>query len=277
MDTPAPVVPVYSVAKTYTAAAAFLTLDLAAPVSAYLPDPPPPVAGLRLHDLLTHRSGLDDYSGWPDYRAAVAARETPWPPETVLSRARTSPAGGFRYSNIGYLLVRRCLEEAHGDTLFGVLDTTVLSPLGITAHRFAEPADWTACTHPSTTGHLRAYHPGWVYPGTFAARVDDTARGIALMMRGALGDDLAAAMRDTAPVDAPGHPLDPPGYGLGLMTGGTPPVVVGHGGGGPGFHLFAAATADGRRWHGVVTTEDTDPLDPAATCVAAVASARPGS
>jgi D-alanyl-D-alanine carboxypeptidase len=267
-----PVVPVYSIAKTYTAAAACLSFDLREQVGQHLHSLPPALASLRIRDLLTHRSGLNDYYGWQDRRTAVRANDDPWPAEAVAARAEVDAPGGFRYSNIGYMLVRLALEEIHGDTFFGLLDKLVLSPLGVDAAPFATRADWSACTHPAIDDELRKYHPGWVYPGTFAARVHDAARGIALIMRGELGEEHATAMRDTLPVDVPEHPLSPAGYGLGLMTGGIPPSLVGHGGQGPGFSLFAGSTANGERWHGAVIPDEGEDLDLIRICVETIAS-----
>lgn len=265
-------IPVYSIAKPCTAAAALLTLDLEAPVGRYAPELPAHLAGLRLRELLAHRSGLDDYGPWPEYREAVRRREHPWPVRKVLERAVVGELGGFRYSNIGYLLVRLALETHHDATFFEVLDDLVLRPLGVVARPFAEPSDWDACDHPALDDTLRRYHPGWVYPGTFLAEPDDVARALAHIVRGDLGEHVAAQWRSSLPVDAPaGHPLSPQaGYGLGVMTHGEPVRVVAHGGGGPGFTLFAAASVDGARWHGEGVASEAEDLDLLRRCVAAV-------
>lgn len=264
------IVPVYSIAKTYSAAAALLSFDQQDPIGRYLNPIFPALGLLTVRDLLMHRSGLNDYGGWDDYRAAVRAHEDPWPIDEILARAELHTPGAFRYSNIGYLLIRRALEHHHGKPYFQVLNDLVLSPLDIDAAPFATRADWSVCTHPSIGDELRRYHPGWVYTGTFAARVGDAARGIALLMSGQLGENLAATMRDTLPVDVPGHPMAPAGYGLGLMTSGLPASLVGHGGGGPGFSLFAAATADGQRWHGAVSVGEGEDLQLIRSCIDAL-------
>ncbi|GAA1172956.1 hypothetical protein GCM10009584_12430 [Ornithinimicrobium humiphilum] len=268
------VVPVYSIAKSSTAAAALLSFDPEAPVGTVLPDLPSVLARLTFRDLLSHRSGLEDYAGWPDYGPAVAARETPWPVADVLGRARVGEPGRFVYSNIGYLLVRLALETKHGTPFFEVLDDLVLGPLGIQAWPFSEPEDWDHCDHPAIDDSLRRYHLGWVYTGTFAAEPDEAARGIALILQGRLGADVAAAMKRTMPVDVPADdPFAPTaGYGLGLMTHGIPVSAVGHGGGGPGFSLFAAASADGTRWRGEVGATERPDEDLVRRCLEAVAN-----
>jgi D-alanyl-D-alanine carboxypeptidase len=132
------VIPIYSVAKIFTAAAALLRFDEDAVIGT-LTAVPAHLRRLRLGDLLAHRSGLGDYGAWPDYREAVAARETAWSPEVVLDRVELGEPGAFRYSNPGYLLVRRALEDVQGDTYFGLLERLVLRPLGVEAFPFATP------------------------------------------------------------------------------------------------------------------------------------------
>lgn len=248
------VVPVYSIAKSYTAIAALRSLDLDLPVGHFVAGLRADLAALTCRDLLTHRSGLNDYSGWADYRAAVEARAAPWPMHDVLERAEVGGPGSFRYSNIGFLLVLQALEQAHAAPFFEVLQELVFSPLSVVALPFATLADWDSCTHPSADQHVRAYDPGWVYSGTFAAEPREAARGLALVMQGALGEEIPLALRETHRVGVPAaHPMSPgAGYGLGVMTSGEPADVIGHGGQGPGFELFVATTADGTHWHGEV-------------------------
>ncbi|MEU0542112.1 serine hydrolase [Nocardia sp. NPDC005978] len=242
------VVPIYSVAKIFTAAAALLLFEESDPIGS-LTSVAPRFAGITVGDLLTHRSGLGDYGAWPDYADSVARRGTPWPAELLLDRVTMNPPGQFHYSNIGYFLIRRALEDACGGTFFEALDNAVLEPLGVSAFPFEHLEDWGRCA-PSTVPDVSNYHPGWVYSGTFAATVNSAARGLSRLMSGGLGD-IGSRMARTYPVAAPGHPWTEPGYGSGLMTDGRPPTVVGHGGDGPGFTLFVASTIDGRRARGV--------------------------
>lgn len=264
------VTPVYSIAKIFTAAAVLRRFDPGRRIGEVV-STPARLSRLTVGDLLTHRSGLGDYGRWPEYRDAVAAREVAWPDEVILERVELAEPGVFRYANPGYLLLRRALEESAGADFFTVLDTTVLAPLEIPARPFADRADWDHCTVPISE-RLREYDPRWVYTGTFCADVADTAAGLARLLGGALGHDLPTAMRVTHPVEAPGHAFAEPGYGSGLMTDGFPPSIVGHGGGGPGFELFAAARADGSAAVGVCRRDDAVG-DPARECVAGLRGA----
>ena len=268
------VVPVYSIAKSYTAAAALLTFESTRSVGSVVAKLPEQLRQLSMRDLLSHRSGLDDYFTWPAYRTAVEAGSDPWETDRVVAGASVGPGGRFRYSNTGFLLVRLALEAAHGSAFHEVLNELVFSPLGISAYRFSAREHWDHCDHPAIDPWLKRYHPGWVYTGTFAAEPDEAARGLALVMQGQLGTRLPKQMQQSRLVGAPDHhPMAPDaGYGLGLMTRGLPPTVVGHGGQGPGFNLFAAVAADGSRWRGEAAAEQGEDLELIRRCVDAVAS-----
>ncbi|MBF6234796.1 beta-lactamase family protein [Nocardia farcinica] len=160
------VTPVYSIAKIFAAAAVLRCLDPEREIGAVAPVPAR-LAGLRVGDLLTHRSGLGDYGAWPEYRRAVAERGDAWSEQVILERVELARPGVFRYSNPGYLLVRRALEEQHGDRFFPVLRRLVLDPLELPAHPFASRADWAHCTVEIPAG-VRAYDPRWVYPAPSA-------------------------------------------------------------------------------------------------------------
>lgn len=267
-----PIVPVYSIAKTYTAAAALLTWPAGARFGDLLPDINLRISRLSLECVLSHRSGLNDYFAWEDYRADVTARRDPWPVSQILARATVGEPGQFAYSNIGYLLVRLALEREHGKEFFDVLEEQVLVPLDVGAQRFETPEDWDRCSGVQIDDSLHAYHPAWVYPGTFVADPADAAAGIARIMRGEVGWSLAEAMKQVHLVGAPDtHPMQPgAGYGLGLMTSGDPVSVVGHGGQGPGLSVFAVASEDGQRSHGDFVMGEGEDLDLIARCVDAV-------
>ena len=78
-----------------------------------------PVGGhpYTLRQLLGHRAGLRCYGTVWAYHEAVAAGDPPWPVADLLRRVDADtldyrPGQSWGYSNIGYLLVRRLVEEA---------------------------------------------------------------------------------------------------------------------------------------------------------------------
>ncbi|WP_280652837.1 serine hydrolase domain-containing protein [Jannaschia formosa] len=218
--------PWWSVTKTAIACA---VLRLARRGAVEL-DAPLPGYGHSLRTLLRHEARLPCYSALPAYRAAVAAGEAAWPADDLIARCASLPRpDGWAYSNLGYLLARRTLEEATGLPLAELLRREVLAPLSLSA-RLAEGCE----ALPMTPG----YDFGWVYHGCLIGPAAEAAA----MMRGILGgallepSELAQMTRPTLLGDAlPGRPWTRHGYGLGLMIGemrGRP--AAGHSGGGPG-------------------------------------------
>jgi CubicO group peptidase (beta-lactamase class C family) len=235
-------VPWWSFSKTLLAAAA---LRLAAADRLAL-DAPHAGHPFTLRQLLRHRAGIGDYGGLEAYHAAVAAGGTPWPRARLLAlvppeRLLQPPGTAFAYSNVGYLLVRLAIEEAHGRPLPEALAELVLAPLGLAASVVAEtPADMDRTVF--SGGH--GYHPGWVYHGTVVGPVAEAALALHRLLDGALlGPAALAALIDAMPAGGPlpGRPWQRTGYGLGLMAGemaagaGAASLgVMGHTGVGPG-------------------------------------------
>ncbi len=83
---------------------------------------------VTLKDALSHRTGLDNFSGdliW--YGSSVAD-------STIIKRARyLEPDHGFRtgfgYSNIMYLIIGKIIEKTYQSTYAHILDSIILSPL----------------------------------------------------------------------------------------------------------------------------------------------------
>jgi CubicO group peptidase (beta-lactamase class C family) len=138
-----PAVPWWSFTKTVLAATALTLvrdgrLDLDARLSERT---------YTLRQLLRHEAGLADYGELPEYHAAVANHEAAWSADEMMRRIdghqlRYSPGTGWRYSNVGYMLVARLIERTADLPLEEAVKQRVLAPLGISTTRFAtERAD----------------------------------------------------------------------------------------------------------------------------------------
>jgi len=206
-----------------------LRLPLDAKIGELVPSLQPVYAHRTLAQLLNHSSGLDDYGMLPEYHRAVAAGETAWSREQLLERNMVLPHenSGFRYSNIGYLLLRMCLERQTGLTYFSSLKKLVLEPLGITGFR-----EWE-----QPTDVVPGYDPRWVYSGTFLASPKEIAPGLAKLVTHRVQTLGLSAGWISVPHQNTG--FDNPGYNYGFMGPGLPMTAAGHGGGGPGFGLMA--------------------------------------
>jgi D-alanyl-D-alanine carboxypeptidase len=256
---------VYSVTKTFLGVLCLrLGLELDAPAATWLDDDGRlPRASLR--QLLNHTSGIPDYGRLPEYHAAVRERPAdPWSDEELLARALAqapdfAPGEGWAYSNTGYLLVRAIVDAAGGFS--DALERELLAPLGLTETSLALDPRQLAGLVPAESGQVggdvRAlYHPCWVGHRTLASTVADQRRFWTALAAGELCD--LAELTESVEIgfDAPGFVR--PSYGLGVMTdpGRADGLLVGHGGGGPGYAAAAFALVGGEPRVAVVLSAD---------------------
>jgi CubicO group peptidase (beta-lactamase class C family) len=242
-------VPWWSFTKTAIATAA-LTLVRDRVVAL---DSPLPGYAFTLRQLLCHQAGLTDYGHLRAYHVAVAAREEPWSEREMLARTeadrlRYPPGEGWRYSNIGYVYVRRLIEDLTNESLAAALQRLVLGPLNITAVRLIGSRDESTGVR---MGDAQNYEPRWVYHGLLAGPLQDAAVFLDGLMSGSLlPPELMRAMCEPYQLDVPtdGRPWIRPAYGLGVMFGtvANGSDYVGHTGAGPGsviavYHRTTAA------------------------------------
>jgi D-alanyl-D-alanine carboxypeptidase len=192
-----------------------------------------------LRQLLQHTSGLGCYTETKEYTAAIDRRDDPWAAEEMLAPADRAllfePGQGWSYSNTGYFLVRRLIEQATGASIETALQTLVLAPLGVESPFIARTrADLRRCVF----GHEQDFHPGWVSHGLLIGTPADAALFMHRLLTGRLlPAPLRDAMRQRVPVNAPlaDRPWRTAGYGLGLMMDIASPLglCIGHSGQGP--------------------------------------------
>jgi CubicO group peptidase (beta-lactamase class C family) len=87
-----------------------------------------------LRQLLQHRAGVPDYSGLAAYHEAIRQGDKPWGVPELLSRTAADqlefePGKGWRYSNVGYLLVRQIIEDVTGQDLGSIFRNLLFDPL----------------------------------------------------------------------------------------------------------------------------------------------------
>jgi CubicO group peptidase (beta-lactamase class C family) len=230
-------VPWWSFTKTVLAATALtlvrdglLSLDARLPGSAF-----------TLRQLLRHEAGLADYGELAEYHAAVANHESAWSPEKMMSRLdgyqlRYSPGAGWRYSNVGYMLVARLIERTADLPLEEAVMQQVLTPLGISTARFAAGR---ADLHGENLSSSLNYDPAWVYHGLLIGPIPHAALLLDRLLAGELFpanllQDMQAARALGGPIV--GRPWVSSGYALGLMQGSIEGglTLAGHTGCGPG-------------------------------------------
>lgn len=180
-----------------------------------------------LRQLLRHTAGLANYTDLAEYQPAVDAGGPPWSVEEMLARVDADrppfEAGTmWKYSNLGYLHVRRLIEETTGQDIMSALNDLVLRPLDIDGVSLGSDPDDMART---VWGNPTGYDPRWVYHGLLIGPPVAAAAALDRLLSGdLLPPHLLADMRNSVVLghEIPGRPWIDPGYGLGLMTAAGP-------------------------------------------------------
>jgi CubicO group peptidase (beta-lactamase class C family) len=127
-----------SVTKQFTAASILLLeergkLKVTDPVKKYMPDAPAAWDKITIFNVLTHTSGIPNFTSFPDY-----AKFGPFPttPTELVGRFRDKPLDfepgeKWNYSNSGYVLLTYLIEKITGDTYEKFVHDNIFSPLGM--------------------------------------------------------------------------------------------------------------------------------------------------
>ena len=150
------VIDINSVTKQFIGAA-ILRLEAQGKLTSYdrlgqhLPGLKGHLAGITLHQLLTHSSGLTDATG-DDY----APLTLPQLIDQLNSQPLSHPEGTYHYSNLGYSLLTAVVEQSSGQSIDEFLTTQFFNPLGMrhtgyrlpgfseaqVAHGYRDGEDW---------------------------------------------------------------------------------------------------------------------------------------
>lgn len=242
------VVPWWSFTKTVLAATALsLVRDGLIGLDDQILDQP-----FTLRQLLRHEAGLADYGELAEYHAAVTNSEPAWSANEMMqrldgARVRYSPGTGWRYSNVGYLLIGRLIERLTDLPLDDAVIQRALNPLGLSNVRFAKTRIDFQSTHLGSTSN---YDPAWVYHGLLIGPISQAALFLDRLLYGDLLSSSLLQQMQTARTlggPIPGRPWITPGYGLGMMQGSIDGgySLYGHTGCGPGSVIAVYRICDG--------------------------------
>jgi CubicO group peptidase (beta-lactamase class C family)/ketosteroid isomerase-like protein len=110
-------------------------LDLQKPIDAYLPDYAVPNGNkITVHHLLTHTSGLSDYMLTPGYfDKKIICKNIDEVMALVIKMPLdfSTPGQGYRYSNSGYIVLGKILENFYKKPYSQILNDQILKPLAI--------------------------------------------------------------------------------------------------------------------------------------------------
>jgi N-acyl-D-aspartate/D-glutamate deacylase/CubicO group peptidase (beta-lactamase class C family) len=134
-----------SVGKQFTAAAVMTLVEdglvsLTDPVTKYFPDAPGTWAPITVRHLLTHTSGIADYTGGRiDYRRDYSEDELA---RLAYDQPLDFPPGSqWKYSNTGYVLLGAVVRKASGRFYGDLLRERVFAPLGMKTARVISEAE----------------------------------------------------------------------------------------------------------------------------------------
>ncbi len=220
-----------SVAKQVTAAAVLMLvedgrLSLADDIRKYLPEMPDYGATITIDHLLTHTSGLRDWSdlvdftGWPRYSRAYSNADA----LLILSRQRAlnhRPGERFAYTNSGYNLLAIIVERATGQSLAALTAERLFAPLGMTHSGWRD--DYRRIVPNRAVGYVRdgdGFRLGMPMEnahgsGGMLTTAADLLRWVQALERGTLGPFVTHKLEEPATLDD-GRTA---AYGRGLVLG----------------------------------------------------------
>ena len=234
-----------SVGKQFTAAAVVMlaeagTLGLDDPVLRHLPEGPAAWRGITIRHLLTHTSGIPDYTDSTlDYRRDYTEEELVRLAASLPSEF--PPGERWSYSNTGYVLLGAVIRRVTGSFYGDYLRDRIFRPLGMETARIITEQE---IVPDRSDGHRlvegRLAHQEWVAPmlnttadGSLYLTVRDLARWAVALNHGRIP---SAAGREASwtPIRLRGGGTYP--YGLGWdLTEQRGRRRIGHGGSWQGF------------------------------------------
>jgi CubicO group peptidase (beta-lactamase class C family) len=161
-------------------------------VSKYLPEfqmsSPFVASELTIRDLVSHRSGLDTFSG------DLLWYETTYSTDEILRRVRfLKPKSSFRsqfgYQNLMFMAAGKVIEKVSGKSWAQFVSERILTPLGMsrTTASVRDLKDNYAMPHNESGGKLRALPLGIVDNAHGAAGLNSSAADVAKWLRLQLG------------------------------------------------------------------------------------------
>ena len=161
-------------------------------VSMYVPDfqmyDPWVTSELTIRDLVTHRVGLDTFSG------DLLWYETTYKPDEILARLRhLKPVSSFRtrygYQNLMFIAAGKVIEKVSGKTWCSFVTERILDPLNMrrTTCSVNNLPDNAAWPHNESGGTLRKLHRGNVDGSYSAASLNSSVNDLSKWVRTQLG------------------------------------------------------------------------------------------
>jgi len=127
-----------SITKQFTAALILLLeeqgkLKITDLINKYLPDIPSSWSDITILNLLTHTSGIPNYTSFPDFVSMTTSMKTP---EQLIELFRNKPldyqpGASYAYNNSGYVLLGYLIEIISGQSYQDFVVNTIFKPLAM--------------------------------------------------------------------------------------------------------------------------------------------------
>ena len=220
-------------------------------LSKFVPQFPLHGKKVSIRQLLTHTSGIHDYTSSPEWQKTW---NDPMTPDAIIKIVAAdtfdfAPGTAYRYDNTGYVLLGMVIEKATGQKYASYLDAQFFKPLGLrqTSYcpsRTSDPAVARGYTKGPNgiTGaqFLDLSHP--FAAGALCSTVGDFAKWQRALAAGRVVSPASYSVMSTADTLNNGRKIN---YGFGLVPGMLDGhKTVSHTGGIPGFATAAAYVAD---------------------------------
>ncbi len=128
----------------------------------YVPSCPSDWQPITIEQLLTHTSGIPDYTNFPDFAVTWTQAVTV---EQLIARFKDmplefSPGSVFRYSSSGYVLLGYIIERVSHMSYAAFLQKQIFDPLAL--HNTGYDSQY-----PSLPQHATGYYPGYIKPDAY--------------------------------------------------------------------------------------------------------------
>jgi len=147
-NTPTTKFRIASMTKQFTAACILLLqergrLSVHDSISKYLSDLPGAWQPITIHQLLTHTSGLPNYTSSPKMKELNRTGATPKEMiDLVVNQPlEFKPGSKFAYTNTGYILLGMIIEKVSGQSYDAFLATNIFGPLGMVSSGYDKASD----------------------------------------------------------------------------------------------------------------------------------------
>jgi CubicO group peptidase (beta-lactamase class C family) len=251
-NTPATKFRLGSITKQFTAASILLLeergkLKLDDPVKKYVPEAPAAWDTITIFNLLTHTSGIPNFTNLPEYKS-LKLEETPVAKTIATVRDKPLdfvPGEKMSYSNSGYLVLGYVIEQITGTSYETFVTDNIFTRLGMKGSGYdsntAIVPRRAAGYMPSPTGPVNAAFIHMSIPHA-AGALYSTTEDLLRWEQGLFGGKLISATslaKMTTPFKG--------NYALGVMVQtASGRTVVQHGGGIEGFNTFLAYYPDSK-------------------------------